>query len=161
MYFFVFRLFVFYCFFDGNRPRLYSDHKQDKINWVWLVKLEIMIHLWILAKNTICIGFVHKFTFLSNFGSTCTYEMLRNFGTAYPGVANLVSKVAQDLKEKSHGTARRQLFALQIYREKCRGGGLNQPPPPVFLGLRIQPFFSMLFPIVKHIIKAWDWIENS
>ena len=32
MYFFVFRLFVFYCFFNGNCQGLYYDHKQDKIN---------------------------------------------------------------------------------------------------------------------------------
>ena len=92
------------------------------------MKVKIIISLWIRWENSICIDFVHKITFWAILGPTCTYKMLRNFGTVYPGVANFVSKVAQDLKEKSHGTVRCHLFALQIYREKCRGGGLNQPP---------------------------------
>ena len=46
--------------------------------------------------------------------------------------ANLVSKDAQDFKEKSHETARRDLLVLRTYRTKRLGGADS---PPAFLGL--------------------------
>ena len=36
------------------------------------------------------------------FGPTCMYKKLRNFRTVPPGITNLVSKCAGNLKEKSH-----------------------------------------------------------
>ena len=62
------------------------------------------------------------------FGPTCMYKKLRNFRTVPPGVTNLVSKCAGNLKEKSHKVSRRELCALQSNRAKCRGGGLLGPP---------------------------------
>ena len=56
----------------------------------------------------------------------------------HPGVTNLVSKCAGNLKEKSHKVSRRELCALQSNRAKCRGGGPFRPPPPVFLGLKAR-----------------------
>ena len=86
------------------------------------------------VKKLICIDFVHKITFRAIFGPTCMYKKLRKFRTVPPGVTNLVSKCAGNLKEKSHKVSRRELCALQSNRAKCRGGGLLGPPP-VFLGL--------------------------
>ena len=57
------------------------------------------------------------------------YKRLRKFRTVPPGVTNVVSNCAGNLKEKSHKVSRRELYALQSNRAKCR-------PPPVFLGLR-------------------------
>ena len=71
----------------------------------------------------------------ANFGLTCIPEKGRGFGTLRAVTANLVSKDARDLKEKSHETARRDLLALQTYRAKRLGGGADSAPPPVFLGL--------------------------
>ena len=56
------------------------------------------------------------------FGPTCMCKKLRNFRTVPPGVTNLVSKCAGNLKEKSHKVSRRELCALQSNRAKCRGG---------------------------------------
>ena len=56
-------------------------------------------------KKSISIGFVHKSQNLAIFGPTLTYKRSRNFRTVHPVVANLVSKVAQDSKEKSREVA--------------------------------------------------------
>ena len=90
-----------------------------------------------MTANLICIDFVHEITFLSDFWPDAFFLNMRNFGTAYPVVANLVSKVARDVKEKSHETPRRELFALQKYRAKHGGGG-TMCPPPMGIGLRCQ-----------------------
>ena len=80
------------------------------------------------VKNSICIDFVHKKKkkkkshFGAIFGPTCMYKKLRNFRTVPPGITNLVSKCAGNLKEKSHKVSRRELCALQSNRAKCRGG---------------------------------------
>ena len=55
--------------------------------------------------------------------------MLRNSETVRPIFSKIVSKVAQDLKEKSHQSAVRGKKILRNYREKCGGGGLLGPPP--------------------------------
>ena len=145
--------FVFHCFFNFLCISLFFDpflfivflmkfccwhyfnHKQHKVNSFQPVKIEIINDLWIWSENPICIDFVHEITFLSTFWPDAFFLIMRKFATAYPGAANLVSKVARYLKEKSRGTARRQLFALQIYREKCWGGA--ESAPPVYIGLSI------------------------
>ena len=63
------------------------------------------------------------------------YKKLRNFITVPPGVTNLVSKCAGNLKEKSHKVSRRELCALQSNRAKCRGGPFR-PPHSLF---RVNP----------------------
>ena len=73
-----------------------------------------------------------KSRFGAIFGPTCMYKKLRNFRTVPPGVTNLVSKCAGNLKEKSHKVSRRELCALQSNRAKCRGGGPFRPPPQSF-----------------------------
>ena len=60
--------------------------------------------------------------------------MLRNYETVRPIFSKIMSKVAQDFKEKSRKSAVRGEIFLRNYREKCGGGGLLGPPP-VFLGL--------------------------
>ena len=81
------------------------------------------------------------------------YKMLRNFGTMYPDVANLVSKYAGDFKVKTHEMSRQNLFALRNYRAKCRGGG-QIDPPPVGLGLKIYGMLVMLNLLI--IIISWE-----
>ena len=57
------------------------------------------------------------------------YKIMRSFGTAYPGVVNMVSKDAGDSKEKRHETSWCELLALQTYCAKVEGGGSQAPPP--------------------------------
>ena len=58
----------------------------------------------------------------------------RDLATDGPIFANLVSKDAQDLKEKSHEKACRDLRRSRGSRGFRAGGG-GQPPPPVKIGL--------------------------
>ena len=85
-----------------------------------------------VEKNQFALILYTKSHFGAIFGPTCMYKKLRNFRTVPPGVTNLVSKSAGNLKEKSHKVSRRKLCALQSNRAKCRGGGLLGPPPSLF-----------------------------
>ena len=71
---------------------------------------------------------------LSHFGLDRFFENGRGFQSECAVATNLVSKVAQRLKDKSHETPRRYLDALQIYRTKHQGGVESIPRP--FKGLR-------------------------
>ena len=58
--------------------------------------------------------------------------MLRNFGTVRPIFPKIAPKVAQDLKEKSNESSRREKKNPRNYRAKCRGGADSAPPPGPF-----------------------------
>ena len=60
-------------------------------------------------------------------GLTHGYKMLRNFGTAYPGITNLVSKVARDLKENSHEVSANFFLRCEDITKNVEGG-MNEPP---------------------------------
>ena len=79
----------------------------------------------------------------ANFGLTFIYKKGRGFITVCAVAANLVSKDAQDFKEKSHETAQWDLHALQTYRAK-RLGGQILPPPSLFRvkALKMSYFFK-------------------
>ena len=78
-----------------------------------------------------------------------------NSGSVYPVVMKMVSKCAQDMKEKSHQVSANFLFALRSYREKCRGGGWLRPPPPAFLGLsNIDCFAHFITLLIALLIWA-------
>ena len=81
------------------------------------------------------------------------YKKLRNFRTVPPGVTNLVSKCAGNLKEKSHKVSRRELCALQSNRAKCRGGASSSIAPPVFLGLRCGCTVTLTVQVLMIILK--------
>ena len=67
---------------------------------------------------------------------TCEYKTSRDLATDGPIFANLVSKDAQDLKEKSHEKACRDLRRSRGSRGfRAGGGGQIDPPPPVKIGL--------------------------
>ena len=66
---------------------------------------------------------------LNNFGVDEIFLKGRGFGTVCPGVTNLVSKVARDLKVKSQRAARSKNFARRNGRGIRRGGGPLWPPP--------------------------------
>ena len=77
--------------------------------------------------------FVHKpmqnARFWANFVPTCEYKTSRDLATDGPIFANLVSKDAQDLKEKSHEKACRDLRPGSRGSRGFRaGGGSNWPP---------------------------------
>ena len=136
--FLCFLTFCFCCFFGEICGRHFLKHNNAKTNSFQPLRVKISIFIWTMWKNSICIDFVQKSHFGAIFGPTCMYKKLRNFRTIPPGVTNLVSKCAGNLKEKSHKVSRRELCALQSNRAKCRGGGgAFLAPPPVFLGLRM------------------------
>ena len=115
-----------FLFFGGICGRHFLKHNNAKTNSFQPLRVKISIFIWTMWKNSlICIDFVHKITFWS-----------RNFRTVPPGVTNLVSKCAGNLKEKSHKVSQRELCALQSNHTKCRGGPLRPPPPSLF---RVKP----------------------
>ena len=87
-----------------------------------------------------------KCRFWANFVPTCEYKTSRDLATDGPIFANLVSKDAQDLKEKSHEKACRDLRRVaRQSRISCRGGQIDPPPPPpVKIGL-------------SHLRKTREW----
>ena len=64
------------------------------------------------------------------FGPTCMYKKLRNFRTVPPGVTNLVSKCAGNLKEKSHKVSRQSFARCRVIVRNVEGGPFRPPPPP-------------------------------
>ena len=120
-----FRPFVFVVFFSEICGRHFLKHNNAKTNSFQPLRVKISIFIWTMWKNSICIEH-----FGAIFGPTCMYKKLRNFRTVPPGITNLVSKCAGNLKEKSHKVSRRELCVLQSNRAKCRGGGPFRPPPP-------------------------------
>ena len=64
-------------------------------------------------------------------GKFCADVRVQNVTTDGPIFANLVSKDAQDLKEKSHEKACREAVADFVQG----GGGVKLTPPPVKIGL--------------------------
>ena len=114
--------FVFVVFFGEICGRHFLKHNNANTNSFQPLRVKISIFIWTVWKNSICIDFVHKITFWSHFRSDVHVQILRNFRTVPPGVTNLVSKCAGNLKEKSHKVSRRELCALQSNRAKCWGG---------------------------------------
>ena len=102
--------------------------------------LELKMEFW--HKKPFSIRFVHKSRKFPNFAPKLDYIMLRNFGTVRPIFSKIASKVAQDLKEKSQESSRREKQIPQNYRAKCRGGADSAspppPPPPALLGLNMH-----------------------
>ena len=80
------------------------------------------------------IRFVHKTQKFSFFGLTLGHKRSRDSVTVGPIFLNLVSKDAQDLKEKSQEVEWRKMRRFEFNSENCREGG-HHAPPPVFLGL--------------------------
>ena len=132
-----FDLLLFIVFFNGIYCWTNMKHNSAKINWFQPIKVKISLYLWIFSENPIYIDFVHKIMILSHFGRDENFLSGRGLRTERAGATNLVSKVAQRLKEKSHETSRRCLIALRTYCAKRRGGGWFNPPP-VLLGLRLD-----------------------
>ena len=137
--------FVFVVFFIKIRHKHFLKHDYAKINYFQPLKVKILIFMWINWKNTICIGFVHKITFWSNFWVDKTFSKGRGFKTVCPGATNLVSKDARHLKEKSHEMSRREHLALRNNLAKGRGGGHSGPPS------RVRVNFAKTFDEVPHL----------
>ena len=70
---------------------------------------------------------------------TCEYKTSRDLATDGPIFANLVSKDAQDLKEKSNEKTCRELLRSRGSRGFRAGGG-QIDPPPVKIGLRLNVY---------------------
>ena len=59
-----------------------------------------------------------------------------NSGSVYQVVTKMVSKCAQDMKEKKSPSLGEFFFRVaKLSRKMSRGGGLIKTPPPAFLGL--------------------------
>ena len=101
-----------------------------------------------VKKNQFALILYTKSHFGAIFGPTCMYKKLRNFRTVPPGVTNLVSKCAGNLKEKSH---ERRVRNFEWYRrtvKKTTGGGHNGPPPGklgLMMHLKYNVFLGFIF----------------
>ena len=94
--------------------------------------------------HVLCTQTYAKCRFWANFVPTCEYKTLRDLATDGPIFANLVSKDAQDLKEKSHEKVCRDLRRSRGSRGFRAGGGQIDPPPPVKIGLKVvDPICSL------------------
>ena len=87
--------------------------------------------------HVFCTQTYAKCRFWANFVPTCEYKTSRDLATDGPIFANLVSKDAQDLKEKSHEKACRDLRRSRGSRGFHAGGG-QIDPPPVKIGLTLK-----------------------
>ena len=87
--------------------------------------------------HVFCTQTYAKCRFWANFVPTCEYKTSRDLATDCPIFANLVSKDAQDLKEKSHENACRDLRRSRGSRGFRAGGVKLTPPPPVKIGLKV------------------------
>jgi len=111
MYFFVFRLLFFIVFFYeivevSNISSYYTNFNYYKCKQHHFTAQNV-----ILAWKSFSIRFVPQSWKCSNFEPTLDYVMLRNSETVRPIFSKIVSKVAQDLKEKSHqSTVRGEKF---------------------------------------------------
>ena len=125
--------FCFCCFFGEICGRHFLKHNNAKTNSFQPLRVKNKhIYMNYVKKTQFALILYTKSHFGAIFGPMCMYKKLRNFRTVTPGVTNLVSKCAGNLKEKSHKVSRRELCALQSNRAKCRGGGLLGPPPQSF-----------------------------
>ena len=70
--------------------------------------------------------------------------MLRNLRTVRLIFPKIAPKVAQDFKEKSHESLRREKKIPQNYRVKRRGGGGAESAPPGLLRLTLSRPLSHL-----------------
>ena len=125
--------------------------------------LELKMEFW--HKKPFSIRFVHKSRKFSNFEPTVNYVMLRYFRTVRPIFPKIAPKVAQDFKEKSHESSRREKKNPRNYRAKCRGGADSTPPPrPFYRVKKIQSRNKLFKALLQHSggnsIKAascWGW----
>ena len=74
--------------------------------------------------------FVHKPMQNADFGQILCRRASRDLATDGPIYANLVSKDAQDLNEKSHEKACRDLRRSRGSHRFRAGGGVKLTPPP-------------------------------
>ena len=90
------------------------------------------------------IRFVHKTQKFSIFGLTWGHKRSLDSVTVLTIFLNLVSKDAQDLKEKKAGSSVAWNMAVRISRRELSRGGLMAPS--VFLGLKLKMMSSALPP---------------
>ena len=96
--------------------------------------LELKMEFWLKKPFSIC--FVHKSRKFCNFEPTLDYIILRNFGTVRLIFPKIAPKVAQDFKEKSHESSRREKKKIhEIIARNVEGvDSAPPPPPPALLG---------------------------
>ena len=131
MYFFVFATMYFIVYFFGivwvlNINKYSSDFNCNESKYC---NLELNMEFWHKKPFSIC--FVHKSRKFSHFEPTLDYIMLRNFRTVRPIFPKIAPKVAQNLKEKSHESSRREKKnSAKLSHETSRGGAAPPPPGP-------------------------------
>ena len=128
--------YVFYCFMNFLCISLFflpfflvkfvANLKRNnaKTNSFQPLRVKISIFIWTMWKKTqFALILYIKSHFGAIFGPTCMYKKLRNFRTVPPGVTNLVSKCAGNLKENSHKVSRWELARCRVIARNVEGGG--------------------------------------
>ena len=110
-------------FITGHYPTILAPNQLIRV-----IRMKIIIRLWIPCRKTISNEFAHKTQKWAFLGTTSSYENPRNVTMVYSFLANLVSKVVQDFKEKSHKIAQRYLCVFRNYCAKYWGRGPFRPP---------------------------------
>ena len=140
MYFLVFLTFCFCCFFRWNLWQTLLKHNSAKTNSFQLLRVNISIFIWTMWKNSICIDFVHKITFWSNFSvrRACTKSYVTS--EPYPRASQIWYQNVRETWKKKVIKCRGESFArCRVIARNVEGGGLlAPPPPPVFLGLILK-----------------------
>ena len=86
-----------------------------------------------MAQEAIFHTFCTQIQKIVKFEPTFDYIMLRNLRTVRLIFPKIAAKVAQDFKEKSHESLRREFFSPETIARNVEGG--FRPPPPGLLGL--------------------------
>ena len=133
MYFIVFISYVFHCFYDFLFLVIWSwliSRYKKLCKWPKRQNNTVLVHFKKISNfHVFCTQTYAKCRFWANFVPTCEYKTSRDLATDGPIFANLVSKDAQDLKEKSHEKACRDLRRSRGSRGFRAGGGQIDPPP--------------------------------
>ena len=117
-------------------------------------------------KKPFSIRFVHISRKFSDFEPTLDYIMLRNFKTVRPIFPKIAPKVAQDFKEKSHESSRREKKKIhEIIAQNVEGGGgradsAPPPPPRPFSGLSICCEICVWYEQKEVLFRATDSISK-
>ena len=132
MYFFVFWPFVFVVFFGEICGRHFLKHNNAKTNSFQPLRVKISIFIWTMWKNSICIDFVHKITFLEPFSvrRACTKSYVTS--EPYPRASQIWCQNVRETWKKKVIKCRGESFARCRVIARNVEGGPFRPPPQSF-----------------------------
>ena len=159
MYFFVFLTFCFCNIFFGEIcGRHFLKHNNAKTNSFQPLRVKISIFIWTMWKNSICIDFVHKITFMEPFSvrRACTKSYVTS--EPYPRASqSWCQNVAGNLKGVINTLSRRELCASAEFScEMSRGGPIFSYLSYAFLthGM-IDASVIILHHLVVDVDQSW------